>query len=276
LDLAIACAVVVAESGYTVASGPVSLGDGDVLESLLRDLLNYDPDNLADLTARAEDFGFDLTLPRQAVVVDIAGGRCAGQFLAASPDSRGVPQSARHLVFHVVDDSRGLCRHDVDRAMLGRCAQLGRAAYLGVGGVARGVGVGGVARGASAITASYAEARTALRIGAATGRPSPYDISDLRVEQMVTALPGRLRSRVTDEIIGSLRATGDWPTTRTTVLALVESGFVLVDAARSLNVHRNTLVYRLGRIAAEIGWPSTDRRRWLALYVACLGDSLPT
>ena len=249
-----------------------------VLESLLRDLLNYDPDNLADLTARAEDFGFDLTLPRQAVVVDIAvsdGAQGSSSPLRLVREAFHNPQDiscSMSSTTHVV-----LCRHDVDRAILGRSdlvdlserisAQLGRAAYIGVG---------GVARSASAITASYAEARTALRIGAATGRPSPYDISDLRVEQMVTALPGRLRSRVTDEIIGSLRATGDWPTTRTTVLAWVESGFVLVDAARSLNVHRNTLVYRLGRIAAETGWPTTDRRRWLALYVACLGDSLPT
>jgi carbohydrate diacid regulator len=75
-------------------------------------------------------------------------------------------------------------------------------------------------------------------------------------------------------VIGSLRTQGDWPTTRATVIAWVESGFVLVDAARDLNVHRNTLVYRLGRIASATGRPTSDRKHWLALYLACLCDTL--
>jgi carbohydrate diacid regulator len=66
---------------------------------------------------------------------------------------------------------------------------------------------------------------------------------------------------------------GTWPATRATVLAWVESGFILVEAARSLNVHRNRLVYRLQRITAQTGWPTPDRRRWLALYLACVSDS---
>ena len=130
-------------------------------------------------------------------------------------------------------------------------AQVGRRVRIGIGGVARSV---------DEIASSYAEARTALRVGSSTGRESPYDIDDLRVEQLVAALPGRLRSRVGEEIIGSLRGAGDWTATRATVVAWVESGFVLVEAARALNVHRNTLVYRLGRIATETGWPTTDRR----------------
>jgi carbohydrate diacid regulator len=137
-------------------------------------------------------------------------------------------------------------------------------------------GLGGVARSADAIAASYAEARIALRVGASTGRPPPYDIDDLRVEQLITAVPSSVRSRVTDEVIGSLRSMGDWPTTRSTVITWVESGFVLVDAASALNVHRNTLVYRLRRIAERGHVPTSDRRGWLALYLACVADRLPS
>jgi predicted nucleotidyltransferase len=54
----------------------------------------------------------------------------------------------------------------------------------------------------------------------------------------------------------------------------VESGFVLVDAADALTIHRNTLVYRLSRISKHTGWPTSDRRHWLALYLACLADAL--
>lgn len=67
---------------------------------------------------------------------------------------------------------------------------------------------------------------------------------------------------------------GDWPTTRSTVITWVESGFVLVDAATALNIHRNTLVYRLGRIAERADLPTSDRRGWLALYLACVTDRL--
>jgi carbohydrate diacid regulator len=252
-----------------------------VLETLLRDLLTYDGDNLADLTTRAQDFGFDLALPRQAVVVELLGpDESPGGSSPSSPlrlirDLFHNPQDiscSMSSTTHVV-----LRRYDDDRELLGRTDLVGLSERISaqLGSVSQ-IGIGGVARSEDAIAASYAEARTALRVGASTGRTSPYDINDLRVEQLVTALPGRLRSRVSDEIIGTLRSSGDWPTTRATVLAWVESGFVLVDAAEALNVHRNTLVYRLRRITTETGWPTTDRRHWLGLYLACVADNLPT
>jgi carbohydrate diacid regulator len=251
-----------------------------VLETLLRDLLNYDVDHLADITVRARDFGFDLALPRRVVLVEVAGAEEPAQGPVSSSPLRLIRElfhngqdisaslsSVSYIVLRRHEpDSEAVTRDDlVD--LTGRIrAQAGRRARIGIGGVARTV---------DEIAVSYAEARTALRVGSSAGRESPYDIDDLRVEQLVAALPGRLRSRVSDDIIGSLRGAGDWPTTRATVVAWVESGFVLVEAARALNVHRNTLVYRLRRIATETGWPTTDRRRWLALYLACVADGLP-
>jgi carbohydrate diacid regulator len=250
-----------------------------VLETLLRDLLNYDVDHLRDITTRARDFGFDLSLPRQAVLVEVAG--------AEQPEDSPVSSSALRLIrelFHNPQDISAslssvshivLRRYGEGAEAVGGddLADLAARIHAQVGRSVR-IGIGGVARSVEAIPASHAEARAALRIGVESGRSSPYDIDDLRVEQLVTALPGRLRSRVTDDIIGSLRSSNDWATTRATVIAWVESGFVLVEAARALNVHRNTLVYRLRRITAETGWPTNDRRRWLALYLACVSDGL--
>jgi carbohydrate diacid regulator len=248
-----------------------------VLETLLRDLLNYDPDNRADLVARAQDFGFDLDVPRQAVVVELAGVEdTTGGVTGSSPlrlirDLFHNPQDiscsmspTTHVVLRRHDDS--LSRSELEDLAARIGAQLGLTPLIGIG---------GVARTDSAIGASYAEARTALRLGASSDLRSPYDISDLRVEQLVTALPASVRTRVTEEILGPLRSSGDWPAVRATVVAWVESGFVLVEAARTLNVHRNTLVYRLQRLAAQTGWPTSDRRRWLALYLACVSDSHP-
>jgi carbohydrate diacid regulator len=236
--------------------------------------------HLEDITLRARDFGFDLALPRRVVLLEVAG--------AEQPEESPVSSSPLRLireVFHNAQDISAslssvsyivLRRFELGSEAVGRedlvdlaeriRAQVGRRARCGIGGVAHNV---------DEIAASYAEARMALRVGSSTGRESPHDIDDLRVEQLVAAVPGRLRSRVGEDIIGSLRETGDWAATRRTVVAWVESGFVLVDAAQSLNVHRNTLVYRLRRIATETGWSTTDRRRWLALYLACVADGLP-
>jgi carbohydrate diacid regulator len=251
-----------------------------VLETLLRDLLTYDADHLADITTRARDFGFDLALPRRVVLIDVAGAEVPAEGAVSSSPLRLIRElfhngqdisAAMSSVSYIVlrrhePGSEAVTRQDLVELTARIRAQVGRQTRIGIGGVARSV---------DEIAASYAEARTALRVGSSTGLASPYDIDDLRVEQLVAALPGRVRSRVGEDIIGSLRSAGDWTVTRATVVAWVESGFVLVEAARTLNVHRNTLVYRLRRIAAETGWPTTDRRRWLALYLACVADGLP-
>jgi len=244
-----------------------------VLESLLRDLLTYDADNPADLPTRALDFGFDLALPRQAIVIEVSspagsGGvaplRMVREVFHGSQDMSCSLSAARHVVLRSQPEGRPpLGRHElVD--LSARIDDL-------VGGTSR-VGVGGVARDERGIAVSYEEALMALRVGASTGRSSPHDIDDLRAEQLLLSVPRGVRARITAETLRGLR--GDWASTRATVIAWVESGFVLVDAAAGLNIHRNTLVYRLGRISAQTGWPTSDRRHWLALYLACLADSL--
>jgi carbohydrate diacid regulator len=61
---------------------------------------------------------------------------------------------------------------------------------------------------------------------------------------------------------------------RETVIAWCEAGFNLVRAATALHVHRNTLVYRLGKIAQLTGRPVRDYPAAVALYLACLSDQL--
>lgn len=48
----------------------------------------------------------------------------------------------------------------------------------------------------------------------------------------------------------------------------------LVRAATTLHVHRNTLVYRLGKITQLTGRPVRDYPAAIALYLACLSDQL--
>jgi carbohydrate diacid regulator len=246
-----------------------------VLESLLRDLLNYDPEHPADVTSRARDFGFDLRLPRQAVVVQVG----------ASPTLGTVSSSPLRLMretFHNPQDlscSLSPFRHVVLRrhsstTLSGEdLSALAARIDDGVGGTCR-IGVGGVADNEQGIALSYAEALTALRIGSSMALATPYDIANLRTEQVLLAIPPGLRERIKAQTMGALASTGDWPLTRATVIAWVESGFVLVAAAAALGIHRNTLVYRLGRISEHMSLPASDRKRWLALYLTCVADAL--
>ncbi len=72
----------------------------------------------------------------------------------------------------------------------------------------------------------------------------------------------------------NLRQQSDWLALRQTVIAWCESGFNLVQAAAALHIHRNTLVYRLNKVAKLTGRPLRDHRATLALYLACLTDQV--
>jgi carbohydrate diacid regulator len=99
-------------------------------------------------------------------------------------------------------------------------------------------------------------------------------IDDLRIHQMLATLGQRPRARLVDALTTDLRAQNDWPALSQTVVAWCETGFNLVRAAAVLHIHRNTLVYRLNKIAQLTGKPVRDHPAALALYLACLADQL--
>lgn len=249
-----------------------------VLEALLRDLLDYDPAYPADIDDRARELGIDLRLARRVVVFEIVG---SGSLDSASSSPLRLVREAFH---HPQDISCSLSpqRH----VLLQRHPGAGDAARgthvlqpladrisSSVGGRCL-VGVGGLTTSEQDVGRAYHEALTAIRLGTAMGRAAPYIIADLRVEQLVESTPAGLRERMATDTIGTLADRKDWHAVRETVVAWVESGFVLVAAAERLRIHRNTLVYRLERIAADNGSAATDRRRWLALYLSCLADAV--
>ena len=88
-------------------------------------------------------------------------------------------------------------------------------------------------------------------------------------------LAGRdARSRLGASCLSELRTLPDWHVLRQTIIAWCESGFRLIDAARALHVHRNTVVYRIAKIERI---SSRDLRRYAncpTIYMACLADQL--
>lgn len=258
------------------------------LEELVRDIGSFDEDVVdpAFLVARAGELGFDLTVPRTVVIVEVD-----------EPTSQNVPTSQdvatlRPELLRTLRQAFGTA--DLVAAMTGgRFAVLPvlrrdrtaegrlRAAKLAVRAIENGhdyaarAGVGGLARGIPALREAYADAGDALRLGmGCTPGETAYVIDGLRGHQVLAAVGHRARSRLLTLVVGELATHPDWPELRTTLMAWCESGFNLVRTAETLHIHRNTLIYRLEKVERLTGHPWRDHRGTLTIYLACLASQL--
>ena len=55
-----------------------------------------------------------------------------------------------------------------------------------------------------------------------------------------------------------------------TIYTYLLSGASLEGTARALFVHTNTVRYRLGRVASQLGWDATDPREAFVLHTAII------
>jgi carbohydrate diacid regulator len=241
---------------------------------LLRDIAHYDPDVLEPevLALTASELGFDLTLPRMAMV--IATGATAPQ-AASLRVLRTAFRDAQDVVgatgpAHLVALHRSATTTDTRKPLRSAIAQLEALHGSDVR-----VGIGPVARSVPTLSASYRDAVTALRLGTRLGgRERVHHIADFRLHELLAAAGQRTRARYLAELLGDLREQPDWPALRSTVLAWCDNGFHLVNAAKALHIHRNTLIYRLDKIQRITGRNPRQHRFALALYVAALIDEL--
>ncbi|MFF5289717.1 CdaR family transcriptional regulator [Paractinoplanes globisporus] len=271
------------------------------LDELVRDIAHFSADlGEPDLVAyRAAELGYDLGGWRIAVVVDISAPSGGGahpapadpddaveptlrlsvlgtiRALVAGPDDIAAAMpSNRFVVLHRVRPagaSSGDSRAEGERESCARLVdQIGR--RHGLDAV---VGIGTPAATIAGLHDSYQDASTAARLGRRLpGRPAVNTIDELRIHQLLAATGQQPRNRFVDALTARLRAESDWPALRETVLTWCDSGFNLVRAANALQIHRNTMVYRLKRISRLTDRPLGDHRATLALYLACLAEQL--
>jgi carbohydrate diacid regulator len=238
----------------------------NAVADLLRDIAHYDPDVLEPevLAGAATDLGFDLAAPRVAVVLEIgdpdrqaASLRVLRTIFRDAQDIIGATGPSRLVVLHRPTGTLDLCRSAASQLPDVR------------------VGIGPEAVTVPQLCASYSDAVTAARLGARLGgRERVHHIADFRLHELLAAASSRTRARYRAELLGGLRDQPDWPALRATALAWCDSGFHLVNAARALHVHRNTLIYRLGKIERITGRNPREHRYAVALYVAALIDEL--
>jgi carbohydrate diacid regulator len=265
------------------------------LEDLLRDIASYDAELVEpDLVRfRATELGYDLTVPRVVVVLDVTVPTGSGGHRhRVSQDVSGVRSALLRAIREVFADPQDVVTsmasgsfavlHRVpqrqtsaeDQAVVTACHRVVDMIGLRHGLAAR-AAVSDVATSVAGLHDSYQDACDALRLGVRVTKDTlVHTIGDLRVHQVLAAVGHRTRAHLVDLVIGPLRAQPDWPALRRTIVAWCENGFNLVQTSAALYIHRNTLVYRLGKIEDIAGRTMRDHRASLALYIACLADQL--
>lgn len=261
------------------------------VDDLFRDIAHFDPDVVApaDLMRRAEELGYDLRTERVAVIIELGSPpsprtdgpgprpmlpRVIRETFAAPQDLVAVTATGRSAVLHRLPaEPPAADRSAADRPGVLRALGESLAADIRhrLGGRVR-IGIGGVAASLPELRDSCDDAEAALRIGSRTHPgEAVHSIDDLRVHQLLATVPHRARSRFARAFIAEMRTRPDWPVLRQTIITWSECGFNLVRAAEALNIHRNTLVYRLDKVGAARTGGHADR---LALYLACMADRL--
>ncbi|QKW53452.1 helix-turn-helix domain-containing protein [Streptomyces buecherae] len=141
-----------------------------------------------------------------------------------------------------------------------------------VGDVARAhgaaVGVGSPLPGAAGLLRSLREARLAAGAAAADGPGGVREFGEAGVAAALAALPVGHLVAVADLVFPALADVRDREQIVRTVLAVLDHGGSLHQAATRLGVHRNTVLARLKR-ARELGLAYDDPAGRLAVHVLC-------
>lgn len=245
------------------------------LAQLVRDIVLFDPRLVEDriVMASGRELGYDLTRPRVAVVFEAQPGpdtyrssvRAIGEIFGSRMDIVAELSAGKYVVLHHLPTQGD--EHVRDLAL--SAAELLRDRH----GIVMHIGLGEVGHDVASLAASYGDAAAALRIGCAGPAVQVCEIATLRVRQLLDSASAAARTRFIRSQLSSLSAENDFQVLRDTLIAWCESGFNLVMTAQRLEIHRNTVVYRLDKIARTTARDVRKPAVAIPLYLACIvGD----
>jgi carbohydrate diacid regulator len=249
-------------------------------EDLIRDLADDDHDEpgSADLHERVRDLGCRVNASRIAIVFatssnepDLGSSTPRVELFGAVRDHY---TSREDIAAHLSPSRFVVLHHGPDERAEADARSLVvalRARYA----VDLRVGLGGVGHTIDGLRPSLHDALDALALGTRIDPTAvAHSIDRLRMHQVLTAAGRDARSRLAASTLSELRTLADWRELRQTIIAWCECGFRLVDAARALHVHRNTVVYRIAKIERISGRDLHQYADCLTIYLACLADQL--
>jgi carbohydrate diacid regulator len=242
---------------------------------LLREICEWHHSGVsrAQLLRRGRTLGHDLTLPRRVALFEYQDSESLSD---ADPDD---VRDQVDAVFNAPEDLIApLARMVIavaapDASVVDRCREF--IASVGGRGVTVRVGIGSTASGIAALNVSARDAFDALQWGPIVHpERTVHQIEHVRLQQALSVIPIDSRTRLTEGLLGPLLADREWPTLRATLIAWGDRTFNMTKAADRLHVHRNTLIYRLDKIARILQRPLDEPGIAVALYITCVVDEL--
>lgn len=110
-------------------------------------------------------------------------------------------------------------------------------------------GVGRTSNNITELGLSYQEAEHSILISHKLNHKATIvNINDVSIENLLLYINKKASSRFINHILMNLRQLADWDELSRTIIAWCETGFSPIDAAQALNIHRNTLFYRIEKI----------------------------
>jgi sugar diacid utilization regulator len=163
------------------------------------------------------------------------------------------------------------------QALQGYGGQLHRAMHDRLGEQVR-VAYGGAGVGAQGVARSYREARTAVALGDKVGAGPVCGYDSLRVFAAIegVAMTAAGQSFATEVLEPLRKADGQTGNLESIVIAYIEESGNLNAAARRLQLHRNTMLYKLDRasraLQMDVRTSETQFMVWLAHRIETLGE----
>ncbi|WP_197373566.1 CdaR family transcriptional regulator [Mycolicibacterium baixiangningiae] len=234
---------------------------------------------MARLLRRGYTLGHDLTLPRRVILIQSDDEGSAQQETGSEDVIRLVRRvfgSEHDLIAPLSRTVVAVATPDDDAvppAVRDRCADLVKAASAN--GVLLRAAIGSPASDIATLNISARDAYDAMQVGpGAQPTLRIHAIGEVRLHQALSVVPIDSRTRLTEGLLGPLLADRDWKTLRDTLIAWGDSAFTVTRAAERLHVHRNTLIYRLDKVARLLNRSLDEPGVAVAVYVTCVLDRL--
>ncbi|MBQ0055427.1 MAG: helix-turn-helix domain-containing protein [Synergistaceae bacterium] len=259
------------------------LKNKDRLE-LLRELINFDGSAASgeNFLSHCTMLGYDMSIPRAVIYLDYRN--------LEVPDARKLKQVSPVLSFdyHVMVKQQFCGAEDI-RISVGEERYVVFAALKSAGGdyvdrlkkkfseleeqmrqcgFCLTAGIGRKALTPEELKRSYEDAKLSWEVALERCPSSCLYIDDFNLEKLICRIPQTVLDNFANEQLGSLRSQRDCPELMKLARVWCESNFNQTLASRRLNIHKNTLCYRLSRFEKVTGIDLHDFNNAVAVYIA--------
>lgn len=266
------------------------------LQSLVQEIAAFDHDQSDEmlLLTRGRELGYDLKPPRITFVIDLFQFNHITSEIHYQALKMDSPEiyiqslkinieskiknifsnnqditvslgSDKYVVFHMLDGE--IDDEDIPEMIKKKCKLL--ITVLKELGIDASIGIGSIGSNLTDLNESYHAAWRALRIGKKmTDHPDIFYIKDFVLEELLSYIHKSTAQHFVEETITKLTEYPDHDELFRTITAWCESSLSPINSSKELNIHRNTLFYRLNKIEQITGSNLRNFKEALELYLA--------